>query len=104
MRSRLSTRSIGGLVDPESVAVEVSFGDEPAAAVDAPAVEEKGPPALPPTVGRSLMNLETFIAVFVLVVLLIFEVSVPFVLGVGLVVGGGWAALRIRIVSPDEVV
>ena len=85
--------------------MEVSFGDEPATVVDAPAAEEKGPPALPPTVGRSLMNLEIFIAVFVVVVSLIFEVSVPFVLEVGLlVVGGGWAAGRIRIVSPDEVV
>lgn len=84
--------------------MEVSFGDEPAAVVDAPAAEEKGPPALPPTVGRSLMNLETFMVVFVVVVFLIFEVPVPFVLGVGLVVGGGWAAVRIRMVSPDEVV
>ena len=80
--------------------MEVSFGDEPAAVVDAPAAEEKGPPALPPTVRQRLVNLETFIVVFVVV----FEVSVPFVLEVGLVVGGGWAAVRIRIVSPDEVV
>ena len=85
--------------------VEVSFRDEPAAVVDAPAAEEKGPPALPPTVGRSLMNLEIFMVVFVVVVVVVlnFEVSVSFVLEVGLV-GGGWAAVRIRMVSPDEVV
>lgn len=82
----------------------VSFGDEPAVVVDAPSVEEKGPPALP-TARRHLVNLETFMVVFVVVVLLISEVHVPFVLEVGLVVvGGGWAAMRIRISSPDEVV
>ena len=100
MRLGLSTRSIGGLVDREAV---VFFRDEPAVVVDAPSVEEKGPPALP-TARRHLVNLETFMVVFVVVVLLISEVHVPFVLEVGLVVGGGWAAMRIRISLPDEVV
>ena len=72
MRSRLSTRSIGGLIDREAalvlVVVEISFGAEPAAVVDAPVVR------------RRLVNLETFITVLVVVVvLLIFEVHMPFV-------------------------
>ena len=84
MRSRLSTRSIGGAVGREAVlvlvVVEISFGAEPAAEVDAPAVEEKGPPApLPSTVMRRLVNLETFIILFVVVVFLIFELHLPFV-------------------------
>lgn len=49
------------------VVVEVSFGSGPAAVVDAPAVR------------RRLVNLETFMNVFDEVVLLIFEVHMPFV-------------------------
>lgn len=49
------------------VVVEVSFGSGPAAVVDAPAVR------------RRLVNLETFMNDFDEVVLLIFEVHMPFV-------------------------
>lgn len=104
MRSRLSARSIGGLVVHREavlvVAAEASSIAGPVAIADAPVVEEKGPPELPPLVGRRLVNLEIFIIVFVVLVFLSLEMHVPFVLEVG----GGWAAMRIRIVSPEEVV
>lgn len=94
---------MGGLVDREAAAVvvvvEASSIAGPVAIADAPAVEEKGLPELPPNVRRRLVKLETFIIVFVVVFLSV-EMHMPFVLQVG----GGCDAVRIRVLSPEEVV
>ena len=79
--------------------VTIRAGPAHEAVVDVPAAEEKGPPVLPPLVERRLVNLETFIIVFVAFVFLLFEEHIPFV-GCGC----GCDAMRIRMVSPDEVV
>ena len=101
MRSRLSTRSIGGLAGGDA-AVEVPLCGSNCLSLFEVAVvvvlaEEKGPSEFPPVVRRRLINLEAFIIDDTLVGL-----SVAVLEALGTEAGG--LVMRIRMVSPDVVV